>query len=315
MTLPWTYAGCDVAKAYLDLAIIDGAQTIFERRFANTPAGVGALVDALRRHQAALTVFEPSGGYERALAKALDDGRLPARRMNARQIRDFARGLGLLAKTDRIDAHVLARYAFSVRPQARAAAPKAVLELQAWTRRRRQLVEARKRERQRLASAGHDALKRDIEDEIERLSEKIGAIEKTIRSLITRNGDLERRAGLLASMPGFGAASVCALIAEAPELGALTGKAAANLLGVAPHACDSGVMRGRRRCYGGRKALRDTLYMATLSAIRSVKRWKDVYDRLRNAGKPHKVALIAVMRRIIETANAMLRDKKPFQRA
>lgn len=313
MTLPLNYAGCDVSKAFLDLAIIDGERTAFERRFTNDPAGVRALTAALRRHHVALTVFEPSGGYERVLAKALDDGRLPARRMNARQIRDFARGLGLLAKTDRIDARVLARYACAVRPEARPGAPEAVRELRAWTRRRRQLVETRKREKQRLSNAEQDLLRRDIEDEIERLSTKIGAIEQTIRSLIERDPDLKNRSLLLGTLPGFGPASTANVLAETPELGSLTGKAAANLLGVAPHACDSGAMRGRRRCYGGRKTLRDALYMASLSAIRSTQRWRRLYERLREAGKPHKVALIAVMRRLFETANAMLRDNKPFE--
>lgn len=313
MTIAQRYAGCDVSKAHLDVAIIEDGGLVLEKRFANTALGIGALIRALIDHRASLIVYEPSGGYERALAQALTGARLPARRMNARQIRDFAKGLGLLAKTDAIDARVLARYAAQVRPEARAPARQAVQELQAFVRRRAQLVEARKREKQRLEAAVYDDLRRDLEEEIERLTDKIKKVETKIRSLIEKDDDLARRAGLLISVKGLGPVSVAILLAEAPELGAVTGKAAANLLGVAPHACDSGALRGRRRCYGGRKQLRDALYMPALSACRSTPRWKRVYQRLIDAGKPHKVALIAVMRRMIETFNAMIRDDKIFQ--
>lgn len=312
MSIAQRYAGCDVSKAHLDVAIIEDARPVLEKRFANTAAGIAALTASLIEHRASLIVYEPSGGYERALAKALADARLPARRMNARQIRDFAKGLGLLAKTDAIDARILARYAAQVRPEARAPARSAVQELQAFVRRRAQLVDARKREKQRLETAVYDDLRRDLEEEVKRLKLKIEKAEARIRSLIEKDDDLARRAGLLISVKGLGPVSVAILLAEAPELGAVTGKAAANLLGIAPHACDSGALRGRRRCYGGRKQLRDALYMPALSACRSTPHWKRVYQRLIDAGKPHKVALIAVMRRMIETFNAMLRDNKSF---
>jgi len=312
MTIPQTYAGCDISKAHLDLCITRGEKTVFAQRFANSESGVASLMRAVVRHDTALLVYEPSGGYERGLARGLDIARRAARRINARQIRDFAKSLGLLCKTDRVDAYVLAQYAAKIQPQARPPASEKVSQLQAFVRRRAQLVEARKKEKQHLSICSCKEIAVEIEDEIKRLSEKISLLEKKIRTNIDGDENLSRRAEIIGSVCGLGPVSIATLLTEMPELGSLSGKAAANLAGVAPHPRDSGALRGRRTCWGGRKAVRDVLYMASFAACRRVPRWRALYDRLREAGKPHKLAAIAVVRHIIETINAMLRDGKMF---
>ena len=177
MTIPQTYAGCDISKAHLDLCITHGEKTVFAKRFANSESGIAALIRALGRHETALTVYEPSGGYERGLARGLVAASRAGRRINARQIRDFAKGLGVLCKTDRVDAFVLAQYAAKIQPQARPPASEKVCHLQAFVRRRAQLVEARKKEKQHLSICSCKEITADIEDEIKRLSEKISLLE------------------------------------------------------------------------------------------------------------------------------------------
>ncbi len=308
-----TFAGCDISKTHLDLCLIEADQMRLHRRFTNDPKGITACVETLIAHEVVLTVYEPSGGYERCFAQALRARHCAGRRMNARQIRDFAKSLGLLAKTDRIDAQILAHYAAKIRPDARVPAYGTVSQLQAFVRRRAQLVEARKKEKQHLATCPHDEIRAEIEEEIKHLSDKITAANETIKQLIKADEDLTHRAEIIGSVAGLGPVSIATLLSEVPELGRITGKAAANLIGVAPHPRDSGTFRGRRCCWGGRKVVRDVLYMASLSACRKVERWRALYDRLRKAGKPHKLATIAVIRHIIETLNAMLRDGKMFK--
>ncbi len=313
MNLSHNFAGCDVSRDHLDLCIMGEDDFVKTHRFDNCPEGIADLLATLFRYKVVQIVYEPSGGYEAALRHALSRHDLNGRRINARQVRDFARSLGLLAKTDRVDAWVLARYAMTVKPQRRTCPEPDTIELQSLVRRRSQLVEARKKEKQHLANCSHGFVRADIEDEIVRLSGKIKAMEKAIASHIRDHQSLADRAALLASIPGVGKVCISTLLAEMPELGTLTNKAAANLVGVAPHPCESGLMRGKRTCWGGRKQVRDCLYMAALAASRSDTAMRNKYQRMKAAKKPHKVILIAIVRTLIELANTLIQKQEMYR--
>lgn len=311
MTITPCHVGCDISKDRIDVCVRAGG----ERRWfslANDGAGHAALIGRMKRAGPERIVLEATGGYERAVLFALAGAGLPVVRINPRHGRDFARGLGLLAKTDRLDADVLALFAERVRPALRPVPDAATQKLQAFNRRRRQLVEMKKRETQRLSHETDGFIREDIETHIAALRKQIMRIEKELDALIAADQTLARRASLIRSVPGLGPVSAAALLAEAPELGSLDARQAASLLGVAPHACDSGRYKGRRQCWGGRRNLRKTLYMAAETARRKSQRFKAFYQRLRDAGKSHKCALIAVLRKIIVTLNAILKHDKAY---
>lgn len=306
------YVGIDVSKDQLDIVLARG-DARRRLQLANRPAGLEALARLVAAAAPAGVVVEATGGLERRAVARLAEAGVAAARVNPRQARDFARSLGLLAKTDRLDATMLALMAARVRPAPRPLPGPAQARLAALALRRRQLVDIRKRERQRLAwMADHPEIQADIRTLTGHLDGMIARIERTIARLLAADEAWARKNRLLRSAPGIGPASAAALIAHMPELGTLSAKQAASLLGVAPHACDSGRYRGRRQCWGGRRALRHSLYMAAETARRTGP-FKDFYDRLRANGKSHKQATIAVLRKLIVTLNAMLRNDAPYQ--
>ena len=312
MSLSPCFVGIDVAKDHLDICLRRDGR---ERRLQveTSPAGLVSLIGQMKRAGPALIVLEATGGYERRPMQALQRAGFAVARLNPRQARDFARAEGTLAKTDRLDAAVLARYAQAMQPRPTEPVAGDLQRLRALIIRRRQVIAARKAEACRMAQCPYDDLKAMIAEALERLQAELLQLNRMIKALIKQNPSMQRRCARLQSLPGLGPITAATLIAEMPELGSLGKKQSAALIGVAPLACESGKWRGRRRCQGGRKTLRDTLYMAALSAAtRTNSPLAAFYRRLRQAGKPAKVALVAVMRKLIVTANALIRDDKLY---
>ena len=312
MSLSPCFVGIDVAKDHLDICLRrDGREHAL--RMEASPAGLAKLIARLKRAKPTLIVLEASGGYERGPMRALQRAGFALARLNPGRVRLFARAEGTLAKTDRLDAAVLARYAQAMQPKPDEPLADAQERLRALIIRRRQVIASRKAEACRLAQSPYDDLKAMIAEAIQRLDAELTQLNRMIKTLIRQTPDLHRKAARLQSLPGLGPITVATLIAEMPELGNLGKKQSAALLGVAPLACDSGTWRARRRCHGGRKTLRDTLYMAALTAAtRTNSPLAAFYQRRRKAGKPPKVALVAVMRKLIVIANALLRDDKLY---
>lgn len=306
------YVGVDVAKETLEVALGPSGAV---QSFANDTEGHDALVAVLKKHTVALIVLEATGGYERGLALALQEAGLPLAIVNPRQARDFARALGYLAKTDRIDARALAELAGVLdrhpdREKLVKLLPDAEQrQLQALMARRRQLVSMLGSERNRLATS-HKVARRSIQAIIKALKRQLEDIEGELaRHIAYQHADL---AALLSSVTGVGKTTVATLIADVPELGQLSRREISALIGVAPLARDSGLFRGKRTTFGGRAQVRCTLYMATLVATRHNPIIKRFYDRLVAAGKAKKVAIVACMRKLLTILNAMVKSGKPW---
>ena len=305
--------GIDVAKAHLDVAVQGGAFT--SGRFANDPEGLGALRAMLAPLRPKLVLMEASGGYEAEPACVLVAAGLAVAVINPRQARDFARAMGTLAKTDRLDARLLAELAAVLAGRddlerfLRPVVEKERLDLEALVARRRQLVGMLLAERQRLAQA-RPSVKPGIKALIVTLQGQIEEIDRFLQMQVAEHHaalDL-----LLRSTSGIGPVVSATLIAELPELGRLDRRAISALVGVAPFARDSGLMRGRRRIAGGRSEVRRALYMATLTATRYNPVIRPFYQHLLQAGKLKKVALVACMRKLLTILNAMVRDGAVF---
>ncbi|MCP8941163.1 IS110 family transposase [Alsobacter sp. SYSU M60028] len=302
--------GIDVSKATLD--IFDPVQGL--SRIANTPEAVGALAPDWAR-RGCIVVFEATGSYDRALAEALDAAGVAHARVNPAQARDFARAMGRKAKTDPIDARILAEMGQRMPLRLRTAGDRDRESLARLQKRRDQLVAMRAQERTRLREETAPTLKGKIADHIKFLGGHIAALEKEIKALIAASPTLREADRRLRTAPGVGDATSTTLLALAPELGAIGPKAVAALGGVAPYNVDSGAFRGRRTVRGGRKRVRQALYMACVSLVKTrspLARW---YWRLREQGKPPKLALIALARKLLITLNAMLRDQKDYRSA
>lgn len=297
------YLGLDIAKAHLDLAEA-GQATV--TRYANDPAGIAALVTRVQARAPRLLVCEATGGYERAVVAALAAAGLPVVVVNPRQVRQFAQALGRLAKTDRLDAHVLAQFAARVQPAVRPLPDAQTRALQAWLERRRQLVAMRTAERQRLKQAAPE-LRPGLEQHLAYLREEVARVDRELDRLIAASPLWRVRERLLRSVPGVGPGLTRTLLAALPELGRLNRKEIAALVGVAPFNRDSGHLRGRRAIWGGRAGVRAVLYMATVAATRFNPAIRAFYQRLLAAGKPTKVALTACMRKLLVTLNSLLR--------
>lgn len=300
--------GIDIAKRTFDAAF---GETGAVRTFANDEAGHEALRTALAGQTVELIVMEATGGLERDLACALQAAGFAVAVVNPRQARDFARAMGHLAKTDRIDARALAQWAQVLarhpeRDKFVKALPAAEQQtLQALVARRRQLVMMLVAERQRLA-VSHQAARASIEALIQAIRQQLETVEAQLASHIdAHHAALARQ---LASVRGIGPATLATLIADVPELGALSRREIAALIGLAPFNRDSGQMRGKRSIFGGRAEVRCALYMATLAAIRFNRVIRHFYDRLVAAGKPKKVAIVACMRKLLTILNAMVRS-------
>jgi len=305
------YIGIDVSKATLDVAVHDGPmQTV-----ANDAAGIAALV-AQWAPQAStrLVVLEATGVYHREVTAALAAAGIPVAVLNPRQVREFARSTGQRAKTDRLDAAILARFAAVLQPVPRPLPEAATLELAALVARRRQLVEMLTMEKNRFAVA-RPTVRPSIQQIQRALESAIASTEADLDRWIRDSPVWLAQETLLRSVPGIGPHSARTLLADVPELGHLNRREIAALIGVAPMAVDSGRLRGPRRCYGGRAHVRTTLYMAVVAATRCNPIIRQVYRTMKAAGKPGLVALIACMRRLLTMLNAILKTQTPWRAA
>ena len=304
------YVGIDISKQHLD--IFDGAVGSAER-VENTAEAIAVLARRWAQ-DGSFVLFEATGHYDMALRRALRAAGVAFVRVNPARARDFARAAGVLAKTDAIDARMLAAMAQSLRPATEAAADPAREQLAQLNRRRDQLVACRKQERTRLEGCVDADIRADIESHIEELGVRIGALQSRIGALVKASPAIDNAQRLLRSIPGIGPVAAATLLALMPELGARPPKIIAALAGLAPYNVDSGKHRGRRVISGGRRRVREALYMAAVTAARASRhRFGQFYRTLLAAGKPAKLALVAVARKIIVTANAVLRDNRAFQ--
>ncbi|HKW02442.1 MAG TPA: IS110 family transposase [Vicinamibacterales bacterium] len=279
---------------------------------ATTPAGLEALVARVQLETPTLVVLEASGGYELPVVAACTAAGLPVAVVNPRQVRAFARALGHTAKTDAIDAHVLAEFGARVQPEVRPLPDAATQALAALVARRRQLLDMLTAERQRLPQARTPAVRRDLQQHIRWLERRVRDVDGELGAAIQASPVWRVREDLLRTVPGIGPVVARTLLAELPELGQLGRRQIAALAGVAPFNRDSGHWRGRRTITGGRRQVRSALYMAALVAARRNAILRPFYQRLRTAGKPPKVALVAVMRKLLTMINAMVRDAHPW---
>ena len=302
------WVGIDVSQATLDVFVHPrGAQW----QAANRATQVEELVEQLAGLAPERIVLEASGGYEAAVAAALVEHELPVVVVNPRQVRDFARAMGQLAKTDRIDAEVLARFGEAIRPEVRPLPDATTRAVRALVSRRRQLQEMLIAEQNRLLSAAvQDApepLRTQLGEHIDWLRRQLADIDDDVQRQLRESAVWREREDLLRTIPGIGPVTSATLLAHVPELGQLDGKAIAKLVGVAPLNDDSGTLHRRRRIWGGSAAVRAVLYMAALVATRRNPRIRAFYERLRKAGKPAKVALVACMRKLLVVCNSVLR--------
>lgn len=303
-----TYIGIDVSKAHLDVAVHGGAVT----QIRNTVEAIAPWVAALALTPPTLVVLEATGTYHRAIVGALTAAGIAVAVVNPRQVREFARSTGQLAKTDRVDARVLARFGAVLTPPVRALPDAEQQALAALVERRRQLVTMQTMEKNRL----HVATARvaaNVRGTLQALAQALADVDADIGALIDQHGVWQAQVALLSSVPGVGQQSARYLVALLPELGTLNRRAIAALVGVAPLAHESGQFRGARACWGGRAAIRAMLYMATHVATRWNPVLKSVYAALRAAGKPTKVAKIACLRRLLTILNAIVKTQTPWR--
>lgn len=311
MTHTIRFIGIDISKSSFDICVLP---EISSASFSNDACGIAQfLAFVARLDNVARLVLEPTGGYERAVVDALLAAHLPVARVNAKQIRQFARACGQLSKTDRIDAFVLADYARRMETKVLALSSPSQTELIDLVSRYRQLshmIVQEKNRREKLRMRGDDRVKAWIEETLAFLLQQRQSVVDAMEACLKADKDLADKAQVLTSLKGIGLKTACFLIAGLPELGLLDKGQIAKLVGVAPINRDSGLMRGKRMITGGRKPIRDALYVAALPAIRFDPAMKAVFLRLKEKGKPGKVALVAVMRRMIIILNARMRDHR-----
>jgi transposase len=299
------FVGIDVSKAQLDVAIRPTGE---RESVSNDKAGIKALVRRLGKVGPALIVLEATGGFERQATRALVCAELPAVVVNPRQVRDFAKATGQLAKTDSIDAEVLARFGEAVRPAVRPLPDAFTVELRAHTTRRRQITDMMVAERNRLAMASK-ALTKRINAHIRWLESELEQVNKDLDRSIRHSPICKQNEDLLRSVPSIGPVTSRVLLAELPELGRLNRKQISALVGVAPFNRDSGTLKGRRSIWGGRANVRAALYMAAWVATRRNSVIRKFYTRLLTAGKERKVALVACMHKLLVIVNSMIKHQ------
>mgnify|MGYP001147818035 FL=1 len=305
-----SFIGIDVSKNSLDVHILPESMSL-SYRYETKP--MKALIKKLKTYAPELVVLEATGGYEITIGIALADAGLPVAIVNPRQVRDYARALGILAKTDKIDAYVIARFAQDVKPEARGQLTFKELELKSLVVRRQQLVEMRSAEVNRLSRTTVPQVKNGIEKLIRVLDAQIKAIDDDLNDEIKKNPTWSQKLELITSFTGVGDHTAHTLLFGLPELGTLNRPEIAALVGVAPFNRDSGMLRGKRTISGGRANIRKALHMPTLSAAT---RWNNdmmaFYQRLIARGKKHKVALTACMRKLLITLNAMVKNNELY---
>ena len=301
------YVGVDVAKAKLDVAIGSDGDLL---QVENSEAGIARLLERLGEAAPTLVVLEATGGYESVVAGAIAGQGIAVAVVNPRQVRDFAKATGVLAKTDRIDARVLARFAEAIRPEPRPLPTAEAKELQECLSRRRQLVDMLTMEKNRQSIATSEGMKKSLKKHVDWLEEALRRANDDIDKAIRSSPAWREQEDLLRSFPGIGPVSARTMLAELPELGRLNRKKIAALVGVAPLNRDSGTMQGIRTCWGGRTNVRRVLYMAAITAVRCNPVIRQTYAALRARGKKRKVALVACMRKLLTILTAMVRDQR-----
>jgi transposase len=301
--------GIDVSLATLDVAVYPTGE---QWQVSNDEVAIGELVERLAACAPDSIVLEATAGYELPLLAALGSASLPVVAVNPRQVRDFARSTGRLAKTDALDAHVLAQFAAVVRPKLRPLPDAATRELSALLARRRQLVEMRTAESNRLALAA-ERVRPEIREHLRYLDKRIKELDRELRDHLRASPLWREQEDLLRSIPGVGPVLSATLLADVPELGTLGHKQIAALVGVAPLNRDSGRWHGKRSIWGGRAYVRGVLYMATAAAVRYNPVLHTLYERLKHAGKPHQVAMTACMHKLLRICNAILTQRTAWR--
>lgn len=310
------YVGIDVSKEYLDVASEDGA---FSARYANEEQGHADLTRKLLDLEPKLVVLESTGPYQVEVGLVLAAAKVPIAIVNPRQIRDFARAMGILAKTDKLDAAVIARFGATVKPAAQPLPDAETLEIEALLTRRRQLVGMVAAEKNRLQSlfgpAKTSPAAQSIRDHLSYLTKLLNKLERDLEKRLKRSTAWKANEDLLKSAPGVGKVTAWSIAIDLPELGKLDRKQIAALAGVAPLNRDSGQSKGKRRIWGGRASVRTALYMACFASLKRNNFIRTRYDQLRAANKPHGVAIVACMRKLLTILNAIVRDGKPWNPA
>jgi len=304
------FVGIDVSKDRLDVHVRPSGEAF---AVARDGEGLDGLAAKLRALAPELVVLEATGGFEAVVAAAVAGAGLPLAVVNPAQVRAFARGTGRLAKTDRLDAALIARFAEQVRPEPRPVASEQAQGLAELVARRRQVVEMIGMEANRRRQARSPKVLRGIERTLAALQTALAELDREIDGQVRGSPAWRAAEDLLTSVPGVGPITARTLIAELPELGRITRRRVAALVGVAPVNRDSGASRGHRAIAGGRRGVRNVLYMAALTAIRRNPAVRAAYERLRGRGTPAKAALVAAMRKLLTILNAVLRDRRPWQ--
>lgn len=310
MSKPPQWVGIDVSQAMLDVALRPAGT---HHQFPNHEQGWIALIEHLNQVCVSLIVIEATGGMERGVVQALQRQSLAVAVINPKRARDFAKAAGCLAKTDRIDAQVLAHFGEALQPIPKPMASEAHDALSDLVHRRQQVVEMLNNEQRRMHSVRNRSAKADIETHIEWLKGRIKGLNAEIEQLRKDNASWQQQYQLLTSVPGVGPVMANTLLAALPEMGLIPTKQLASLVGVAPLNCDSGKKRGKRRIVGGRAMVRSTLYMSALVAIQHNPTISAFYQKLLKAGKAKKVALIACARKLLGILNAIVKHQQPWQ--
>lgn len=311
------YVGIDVSKDHLDVASEDGT---FGARYPNDDDGHADLTRKLLELGPELVVLESTGPYQIEASLVLMAAKLPLAVVNPRQVRDFAKALGILAKTDKLDAGVIARFGATVKPAAQPLPDAETLELEAVLTRRRQLVSMIAAEKNRMQSlfgpAKNSPAAQSIRDHLSYLTKLLNKLERDLQKRLKNSKGWKENEDLLKSAPGVGKVTAWSMAIDLPELGTLNRKQIAALAGVAPLNRDSGQSKGKRRIWGGRASVRTSLYMACFASLKRPDNFiRARYDELRAAKKPHLVAMVACMRKLLTILNAIIRDGKPWDPA
>lgn len=304
------FVGIDISKETLDIHVLPSNE---KWQCPNNAKDIGRLVKRLRPKAPEAIILEATGGYEAMAAALLIEAELPVSIVNPRQVRDFAKAMGQLAKTDCIDALVLARYGEAIKPRLTPLPTREERLIKELVSRRRQLVDLRSGEKNRLHQARTDRIRQSVCAVIDALDREIQQIDDDLDTTIKQSPLWQEDVKLLKTIKGIGPVTARTLLAHLPELGKVSRQEIASLVGVAPLNRDSGKMRGKRSCIGGRKEIRSVLYMAAKTAARHNKTIKPFYQRLEKEGKIYKVAIVACMRKLLVIANAVLRDRQPFR--